>query len=201
MAKAENESFYDTWNEHWEKESKLTIPGRIMTSARIKALKETIQDLDIKTAIDVGCGLGYLLQLFKDANFDYIGLDVSARSVAICQKKELHAKLGKLEEERNHYDLVASEGMLEHFLNFEPYVKHMTRISKRYVLLMQPNHDSFTGRTLVYLAQCIRKSKIVFEYNYQIKDYITVFENNGFKILKNEPVFVDTSRLLLFEKK
>ena len=159
-----------------------------------------INGLNIHSAIDVGCGLGFQLQLFKDAGFDYMGLDVSPISVAICRKKGLNAKLGKLEEAEGLFDLVASEGMLEHFLNFEPYVKHMIRLSNQYVLLMQPNHDSFTGRSLAYLAQTIRGSKIVLEYNYQMKDYINVFEKNGYSVRKNEPVFFDTSRLLLFKK-
>jgi len=200
MENLNNNFLYETWDDHWENEEKLTIPGRIMTSVRLNAIREMISSVDIGSAIDVGCGLGFQLQIFKDAGLDYTGIDVSPKSVAVCQRKGLNAQIGKLEEVEGRYDLVAAEGMLEHFLHFEPYVKHMLRISKRYVLLMQPNHDSLTGRTLVYLARLIRGNKIVFEYNYRMKDYISTFENNGCITRKNDPIFFDTSRLLLFEK-
>ncbi|MBF0399059.1 MAG: methyltransferase domain-containing protein [Desulfobacterales bacterium] len=178
----------------------MTLPGRILTKARLKALKKIILSLSIQNAIDVGCGLGHLLQIFKDADIHYLGIDVSQKAVMTCKEKGLNAKIGKLEEEKSSYDLVASEGMLEHFLNFEPYVKDLIRISSLYILLMQPNHDSFMGRTLVYLARTVRGDKIVFEYNYRMKDYIEIFEKNGCVCIKNEPVFFDTSRLLLFKK-
>ncbi len=166
----------------------------------MKALRRTFQELDIKTAIDVGCGFGYLLELFHESGLDYVGLDVSPRSIAVCKHMGLNARPGKIEDETQQYDLVAAEGMLEHFLDFEPFAKHMMRISKRYVLIMQPNHDSFTGRTLAYVTQTLRGSKIVFEYNYQMKDYISAFERNGFSTIKNEPLILNTSRLILFEK-
>ena len=200
MKNKQDELLYNAWDKFWEKEN-VTILGRVMTKQRMKVYKETIQDLDVKTAIDIGCGFGHLLELFQEADIDYMGIDVSPNSIAFCKNKGLRARLGKLEDEMNQYDLVESEGMLEHFLNFEPYAKHLMRISRRYILLMQPNHGSFWGRTLVYFGELIRGHVLMFEYNYRIEDFIAVFDKNGFKIIKNRPVFFDTSRLLLFEKK
>lgn len=203
MGKHKDELLYDEWDKFWGKDEKepMTLFGQISTKARMKALRKVIQGIDVKTAIELGCGFGRTLQLLREANLDYVGIDVSPNAIALCKKKGLKARVGKLEEEASQYDLVASEGMLEHFLNFEPYAKHFMRLSRRYVLLMQPNHASFCGRTLYYIAALIRGHINVFEYNYQPQDYISVFENNGFKVVKNEPVFFDTSRLLLFEKK
>jgi len=98
------------------------------------------------------------------------------------------------------YDLVSSDGMLEHFLNFEPYARHLMRISRRYVLLIQPNHDSFRGKTAAYLAELLRRDENIFEYNYRIKDFISVFSQHGFKVIGNYPIFSDVFKLLLFEK-
>ncbi len=201
MKKHKDELLYDTWDEHWANERKLTLVGRVLCPMRMNALRNTFQELDIKSAIDVGCGFGYLLELFKESGLDYVGLDVSPKSIAVCRHMGLNAREGKVEDEEQQYDLVAAEGMLEHFINFEPFAKHMMRISKRYVLIMQPNHGSFTGRTLAYVTQTLRGSKIVFEYNYKIEDFINVFERNGFITVKNEPLILDTSRLVLFERK
>ncbi len=38
---------------------------------------------------------------------------------------------------------------------------------------IQPNHDSFWGKTLAYLAELLRGRENVFEYNYRIKDFVT----------------------------
>ncbi len=200
MIKPKDEVLYDTWDKHWTKERKLTPVGRILCPIRMSALRRTFQELDIRTAIDVGCGFGYLLELFHESGLEYTGLDVSTRSIEVCKHMGLNARMGKVEDEKQHYDLVAAEGMLEHFLNFEPFARHMMRISKRYVLIMQPNHDSFTGRTLAYVTQTLRGSNIVLEYNYQIKDFTSVFERNGFRTIKNEPLILNTSRLILFER-
>lgn len=90
--------------------------------------------------------------------------------------------------------------MLEHFINFEPYARHMMRISRKYVLLIQPNHDSFWGKTLVYLSEILRRNDNIYEYNYRIMDFIGVFNRNGFSLEQNRPVFLDVFRLLLFKK-
>ena len=108
--------------------------------------------------------------------------------------------LRKMEDVKEQYDLVSSDGMLEHFLNFEPYAQHLMRISRRYVLLIQPNHDSFCGKTLAYLSELLRGDANVFEYNYRIRDFISVFSRYGFEIAKNSPIFFDVFRLLLFRK-
>jgi len=202
MEKNKDKLLYANWDRFWGtggKES-VTFLGRIMTEQRMRVMRETIQNLDIKTAIDLGCGFGHTLKLFHEFGLDYKGIDVSPNAIAVCKKKGLRAELSKLENQTDKFDLVASEGMLEHFLNFESYAKHFMRLSRRYVLLLQPNHASFWGRTLYYLATLIRGHINIFEYNYRPEDFIYVFDSNGFKAVKNRPIFFDMYRLLLFEK-
>lgn len=201
MEQHKDKILYDDWDAHWAEEPKLTPVGKVFCPLRMKAMRRAILDLHVETAIDTGCGFGYLLTLLDEIGLDYVGIDVSEHAIAVCRRKGLQARLGDLEEEEGAYDLVVSEGMLEHFINFEPYVRHLVRISKRYILLMQPNHDSFSGRTLVYLTQILRGDKVMFEYNYQQADFANVFANHGCELIKSEPVILDTSRLLLFEKK
>jgi len=203
MQKNHNTQLYQTWNERWkgsEESEQLTHMGRIMFGAKKKALKDLIKYLSIESVIEVGCGLGHTMSVYEALNLDCIGIDVSSHAVANCKSKGLNAILQKIEDVSVSYDLVSSDGMLEHFLNFEPYARHLMRISRRYVILIQPNHVSFFGKTLAYLAELIRSDKNVFEYNYRIKDFISIFQENGFMIIKNQPVFLDVFRLLLFEK-
>lgn len=192
------DKLYYRWNKFWEKEN-FTVIGKMMTRGRMKAYKKVLTQLDFDNIIDIGCGYGFVLNLFEDLKLNYVGIDVSENAVAFCKQIGLNARVGKLEDEQGEYDLVEAEGMLEHFLNFEPYVAHMCRISKKYVMILQPNHHSFWGRIIAYLAQLVRGKEIVLEYNYRIEDFVDSFKKYNFKLIKSEPIFLDSTRLLVFE--
>jgi SAM-dependent methyltransferase len=201
--KTNSEVLYETWDKRWEgseEAERLTFIGRMMFKAKEKVLTNAINDLPIETVIEIGCGLGHTMEVFKRNNLNCIGIDVSPHAVSVCRGKGLNVSQRKVEDVTEKYDLVSSDGMLEHFLNFEPYARDLMWISNRYVLLIQPNHDSFFGKTLAYMAELLRGNENVFEYNYRIKDFTNVFNKNGFRIIKNTPIFLDVFRLLLFEK-
>jgi len=203
MTNKHDEELYRLWDKQWkssEESERLTLLGRLMFRAKRKALAKVISDIQFKTVIEVGCGHGHTLEVFYKAGFDCIGIDISPYAIRVCQNKGLPVILQKLQDTNEQYDLVSSDGMLEHFLNFEPYAQHLMRISRRYLLLIQPNHDSFCGKTLAYLAELLRGDKNIFEYNYRINDFILVFSQYGFKIVGNYPILFDVFRLLLFEK-
>ena len=199
-----NKELYRVWDKRWqgsEKTENISALGRLMFRAKKRALAETISHLEIETVIEAGCGLGHTLKFYSDSRFHCIGIDVSPNAIKVCQNKGLPAIMRKVEDVNEQYDLVSSDGMLEHFLNFEPYATHLMRISRRYVLLIQPNHDSFCGKTVAYLAELLRGDSNVFEYNYRIKDFISVFSKHGFEMLKSRPICFDIFRLLLFQKR
>jgi len=201
--KTNSEALYETWDKRWEgteEEENLTIIGKMMFKAKEKALTTVIKDISIAKVIEVGCGLGHTMEVYKKNGLNCVGIDVSSHAVSVCRNKGLNVTQRRLEDISEKYDLVSSDGMLEHFLNFEPYAQQLMNISNNYVLLIQPDHDSFCGKTLAYLAELLRGSKNVFEYNYRIKDFITVFRDNGFEIIKNYPIFYNVCRLLLFKK-
>jgi 2-polyprenyl-3-methyl-5-hydroxy-6-metoxy-1,4-benzoquinol methylase len=198
-----SKTLFETWDKRWEgseEEERLTFIGKIMFKAKEKVLATAINDITNANVIEVGCGLGHTMEVYKKNGLNCVGIDVSSHAVSVCRNKGLNVTQRKLEDITEKYDLVSSDGMLEHFLNFEPYAQQLMNISKDYVLLIQPNHDSFWGKTLAYLAELLRGRENVFEYNYRIKDFITVFQNNGFMITGNYPIFCDVFRLLLFKK-
>ena len=198
-----SKTLYETWDKRWkgsEEEERLTFIGKIMFKAKEKILATAINDITNANVIEVGCGLGHTMEVYKKNGLNCVGIDVSSHAISVCRNKGLNVTQRKLEDITEKYDLVSSDGMLEHFLNFEPYAQQLMNISKDYILLIQPNHDSFWGKTLAYLAELLRGRENVFEYNYRIKDFITVFQNNGFMITGNYPIFCDVFRLLLFKK-
>ena len=203
MSKDPDKQLCDIWDQQWkgsEESERLTFLGRLMFKAKKKALEKAVTNIAVNKVIEVGCGLGHTLEFFHKAGFDCIGIDVSPHAIMVCQKKGFPVQHLKLEDIDDTYDLVSSDGMLEHFLNFEPYARHLMRISRRYVLLIQPNHDSLFGKTLVYLSELLRRNGNVYEYNYRINDFVSVFSRYDFMIIKNSPIFFNVFRLLLFER-
>jgi len=201
--KKHDEKLYPVWDKRWQDSDKaenITALGRLMFRAKKRALAKATSGLSIKTVIEVGCGLGHTLRFYSDSGYQCIGIDVSPNAITVCRNKDLPAVLRKVEDVNEQYDLVSCDGMLEHFLNFEPYAKHLMRISRGYVLLIQPNHDSFWGKTFVYLAELLRGNENVFEYNYRIMDFISVFQSHAFNVVKNLSIFFNVFRLVLFQK-
>ena len=194
---------YESWEKRWgnsKEKEELSLIGKRMFKSKIKSLADIISDISVQTVIEVGCGLGHTLDFYCRNGFDCIGIDISENAIACCKNKNLPVVRKNLENVDEKYDLVSSDGMLEHFLDFQPYARHLMRISRDYVLLIQPNHGSFMGKTLVYLSELIKGDKNVFEYNFRINDFISVFSENEFYLVKNTPVFQDVFRILLFKK-
>jgi len=193
---------YQQWENHWKNDHKvnLTWIGKLMLYVKKKALRDVLRFIEISKAIDVGCGLGFTLSVFKKLGINVVGIDASKTAARICQNKGLKAVEKKLEEVTDKYDLVFSDGLLEHFLNFESYARHLMRISNKYVIIIQTDHGNFLGKTSIYLAEILRGSKNVLEYNYRINDFISVFENHNFKLIQTRSIFGGIFKLLLFQK-
>ncbi len=204
MTQRQNKKLQEAWDHRWESSligRHSTFLSRRMMKAKKKILRKILENIDVKTVIDVGCGIGRTLEVFRDAGLNNLGIDASTEAISICRKKKLSVLHINLDEVDETYDLVFSDGMLEHFLNFEPYAKKMMQISNKYVLLIQPNHGSFVGKTLVYFSELLRSRINVYEYNYRIHDFIDTFEENDFSICENHSIFMDVYRILLFKRK
>jgi 2-polyprenyl-3-methyl-5-hydroxy-6-metoxy-1,4-benzoquinol methylase len=68
--------------------------------------------------LDVGCGLGYVLDAGKKAGFDVSGIDISAQGVAICRQKGHAAETGVLKTTAlgsgQRYDIITAFDVFEH---------------------------------------------------------------------------------------
>ncbi|MCK4539866.1 methyltransferase domain-containing protein [Candidatus Parcubacteria bacterium] len=197
-----NNELYKKWNNRWadNDEKNLTFVGKLMLKSKQAALKNVLKKINPKSAIDVGCALGYTLSVFQDLNIKTLGIDISKNAIEICKKKELNAIQKRLEDVEEKFEFVFSDGMLEHFLNFEPIAKNLMDISSKYVCITQTDHGSFTGKTSIYLAEILRGGKNVLEYNYRIEDFIYIFKKNNFKLIKNQNLFNGIFKILLFKK-
>ena len=197
------ESFHEMWEHCWRdnRDNNMTVLGKIITVSKRKMLAQTIKEIDAFNVIDVGCGLGFSLKVFQESGFKAMGVDISKTAIDVCKSKGLTVFHKGVENIVQKYDLVFSDGLLEHFINFEKYAKELMRVSQNYVLIIQSDHETVTMRLLLLLEQILRKGRNMYEYNYRMQDFIDVFRKNGFELIKTKSVFFHCFKLMLFKRK
>lgn len=195
-----NQEVYAVWEHRWQGNDacRLTLVGKAITRAKQRGLREIVRRLDCPKIIDVGCGMGFTFRTLSQMNSEAVGIDVSKAAIAICQSKGFNVSLQRLEDVSQSYDLVFSDGLLEHFPDFQPYTSHLMRISNKYVLIAQTDHDSPVSRLLLFLEAIFRRGKNVPEFSYRIKEFVTAFERGGFELVLTKSVFLGGFKLLLF---
>jgi len=201
--RGEAQDMSEVWKKRWRGAAgrrAVTPLGKWMFRSKSRALRKILGTVSVRTAIEIGCGFGYTLSAIRKAGIDAVGIDISPEAVSACARQGLPVRQKDLAEVEERYDLVSSDGLLEHFLNFQPVAERLMGISREYVLLIQPNHDSLAGKILALLAEILRRGVNVHEYNYRIRDFVGVFERGGFRLVRNVPVFADVFRLLVFRK-
>lgn len=188
MAKGVKMDNKNTWNYEWADFKGLNFFGRKFAEGQKTAVRKFIEKENLSKSariLDFGCGSGRTLKMFRRLGYENsVGVDVSPNSMKLCEKngfvvgKDVFlAKEEGTSFKDKTFDLVFADGVLEHFEDFKPIAKEMCRLSKKYVLITQPNHFSLYGKIL-------RKTdrKPVHEYTYRIADFEKAFMKNGFRL-------------------
>ena len=72
------------------------------------------------TILDVGCGLGFFLEVAKKRGWKVYGTEYSSKAVEICNSKNIEMKTGKLnlnDFDENCFDVITSFEVIEHINN------------------------------------------------------------------------------------
>ena len=139
---------------------------------------------------------------FKELDFEVTGIDNSESSIAICKKQGLAVlkmDATSMGFSDNAFDVVFAEGLLEHFEDYEPFVKEMVRVSKKYILLVQPNSHSICGKILTVAIEKLIKNNVK-EIPYKMEDYIKSFKKYNCKLILQKSAALYTFAVLLFQK-
>jgi len=197
------------WSAYWRQYSGVTRIGGWSQQQAIKSTASVIRQEKIShrsTIVDIGCGEGRTLVTLRKWGFkNSIGIDSTRESLAICRKKGLRINRDvflmnalKTPYTRAAYDVVFSEGLIEHFENPMPLIREMCRISRKYILLIQPNHYSVYGRLLAVVGHAVRNN--VTEYSYPTGFFRKRFGMYGFKLKRMAYTRFREFFILLFER-
>jgi SAM-dependent methyltransferase len=206
------EDVYTDWNSYWKDFNGYTFVGRFLMKQSLAVVKTVLESdgtvikKDAKI-IDIGCGTGRTLAIFRSWGYSNIyGIDNSEESIKLCEQrgfiknKDVFVMDGmNTTFNDDEFELVFSEGILEHFSDFTGFVNEMARINSKYILLIQPNHFSYFGKILNFLQDCLMHN--IKEFSYTVDDFKVSFEDVGYtlKYLKDSPQ--KDFWILLFEKK
>ena len=144
--------------EYWENRYALGGNSGSGSYGKLQAFKayvinSFIQENNVKTIIEFGCGDGNQLSSFNFST--YIGLDISKTAVQICQKK-FKGDTNKIFQiyDFEHFDDNIFSGKLDvslsldviyHIIDdraFEIYMRHLFSIPNRYVVIYSTNFNS-----------------------------------------------------------
>lgn len=147
--------------------------------------------------IDVGCGIGYFLEVAKEQNWNVYGTEFTDEAIRICREKGINMQQGKLNPanyEATSFDVITSFEVLEHINNPREEVQHFHRLLRQggAVYITTPNFNS--------LSRIFLKEKWnVLAYPEHLCYYTPatlqrLFTESGFSLLKIETTGISITR-------
>lgn len=130
--------------EWWEKKR----PKRSPTHAAVEAFAKPKVELITKiipfnsqtSVLDVGCGNGFFTHYFAQKSNHVVGLDLSQFMLGLNTHPHLvRGSAENLPFEDKSFDVVFCSNLLHHVKDPLHVVKEMVRVSKKYVVLSEPN--------------------------------------------------------------
>lgn len=135
------------WDEHWNRNELWLSFSRFMPAYRkiIKIFKGVNIPRDAKI-LDTGCGPGKLSHFWAQKGYDIVGIDISDEALRITKEKGVEvikADAKRMPFKDNTFDLVYTDGLLEHFIDPETILAELFRVSKKYVFNLVPTNSWF----------------------------------------------------------
>lgn len=167
------------WEKYWKhKEVKITInKKRMMKILNKHAYKNKV--------LDAGCGSGFFSKYFAGRDCEIISLDYSKEALKLTQ--ELNPKIMPIRGnllctpfENGSFDLIFSDGLLEHYKNPTDILLEFKRILKKngIITTFAPNKYSYWLFVKPFILKGIK------EYRFTLRELIKLHEKIGFKILE-----------------
>ena len=121
----------------------------------LDALINPIKD-EINSALEIGCGEGYVTQYIKELGINIEGADVSEKIIKIARNLHPSIKFSvksiyELSRYNESYDIVPAIEILEHLHNPEKALEEMKKVSNKYLFFSVPNEPFFRFTNILRL--------------------------------------------------
>ncbi len=148
--------------------------------------------------LDVGCGIGYFLEIARERGWEVHGTEFTDRAIEICESKGIQMKKGKLNPEyfdKESFDIITSFEVLEHINNPLEEIKNFKTILRKggLVYLTTPNFNSLLRYRLKEAYNIITFPEHLSYYT--PKTLSQLFKSNGFRKEKIRTTGISLSRL------
>ncbi|WP_424355695.1 class I SAM-dependent methyltransferase [Methanobacterium sp. MBAC-LM] len=137
------------WSNYWSKKrSFLKLTEYTPTYINLKRYFRSLDIPKDAKILDAGCGTGKLASFWTNEGYDVIGIDLSDKALEITGKKGVKTCKADILEglsfEDDYFDLVYSDGLLEHFEDPEPILRELFRVSNTYILTLVPRIELYS---------------------------------------------------------
>lgn len=122
---------------------------------KIKAISRYVNLNKQTRLLDVGCGNGFF-SFYFDKICDTYGIDYSKKMIKMNPiKNKFLMDANNLKFKDNSFDIVFSHFLLHHTNNPDKIIQEMRRVSKEYVVILEPNRSN----PLLFLFSLIVKEE------------------------------------------
>jgi ubiquinone/menaquinone biosynthesis C-methylase UbiE len=140
-------SMDDEWKKMYDMRAEKDMPehalGYWSEPGYLQLLRITLQEvkkLDVKTVLDVGCGVGRYCHEISSLGLDITGTDYSEKLLAKAienypKLRFLHANGYNLPFEDKSFDLVISIGALQCLEDYKGFIKELCRVAAKNIII------------------------------------------------------------------
>jgi len=145
---AEDTKYFEQQKQFWERDTlkKRRSPEHpVIKEYVVSKIDEIGKYIPIEKntrLLDVGCGNGFFTYYF-DQVCDVFGIDFSEKMVdlnPVKNKAVMNAEELKFED--NSYDLIFCHALLHHVDDIDRVVQEMKRVSRKWIVLLEPNRNN-----------------------------------------------------------
>lgn len=142
------QKFYRSWYQSWSR-SRIGVHSRLRLdgAGRLLGLLASTGLERGSRLLDVGCGVGDWMILFRDMGFDVFGIDMNSKAIEIATERDLNVRLMRAEDladSGEKFDAIVLSQLLEHLPDPLNALRTMKKILEPAgsLLLAVPNLDS-----------------------------------------------------------
>jgi 2-polyprenyl-3-methyl-5-hydroxy-6-metoxy-1,4-benzoquinol methylase len=147
---------------------------------------EIIKTFEVKSVLDVGCGLGFSVRWFKEQGLDVLGIEGSSQAIkdSVCPENIIQwdYTIGKLELDKK-FDLIHCCEFVEHVEeqyvdNFLDTFKHGRYILMTHAIPNQPGIHHVNCRTSKYWVE--KMNKIGYAVDEKTSMWTRIYSNSPY---------------------